>query len=96
MRSTLKKSLILLVPRGGLEPPCGYPRWILSPLRLPFRHLGPCVVEDADSDKRSESNGAACDCAGQAILPERSRLSKRIDRFPPLRIEANSIIEGIA
>jgi hypothetical protein len=30
----------ILVPRGGLEPPCGYPRWILSPLRLPFRHLG--------------------------------------------------------
>ena len=29
-----------MVPRGGLEPPCGYPRWILSPLRLPFRHLG--------------------------------------------------------
>jgi hypothetical protein len=28
------------MPRGGLEPPCGYPRWILSPLRLPFRHLG--------------------------------------------------------
>ena len=40
---TPKKSgtpLISLVPRGGLEPPCGCPRWILSPLRLPFRHLG--------------------------------------------------------
>ena len=30
MRNTLKKRLISLVPRGGLEPPCGYPRWILS------------------------------------------------------------------
>ena len=29
-----------LVPRGGLEPPRGFPRRILSPLRLPFRHLG--------------------------------------------------------
>ena len=28
------------VPRAGLEPACGCPRWILSPLRLPFRHLG--------------------------------------------------------
>ena len=28
------------MPRAGLEPACGYPRWILSPLRLPFRHLG--------------------------------------------------------
>ena len=31
---------IILVPRAGLEPACGCPRWILSPLRLPFRHLG--------------------------------------------------------
>ena len=30
----------ILVPRAGLEPACGCPRWILSPLRLPFRHLG--------------------------------------------------------
>src|SRR5258708_2025223 len=30
MGITLKKPLISLVPRGGLEPPCGYPRWILS------------------------------------------------------------------
>src|SRR5579862_5569518 len=29
-----------VVPRAGLEPACGFPRWILSPLRLPFRHLG--------------------------------------------------------
>ena len=28
------------MPRGGLEPPRGFPRRILSPLRLPFRHLG--------------------------------------------------------
>jgi hypothetical protein len=31
---------MFLVPRAGLEPACGCPRWILSPLRLPFRHLG--------------------------------------------------------
>ncbi len=35
-----KKPLILLVPRAGLEPACPFGRWILSPLRLPFRHLG--------------------------------------------------------
>jgi hypothetical protein len=37
---------VSLVPRAGLEPACGYPRWILSPLRLPFRHLG--TVSRAD------------------------------------------------
>ena len=31
---------IILVPRAGLEPARGCPRRILSPLRLPFRHLG--------------------------------------------------------
>jgi hypothetical protein len=35
-----EKCLNSLVPRAGLEPACGCPRWILSPLRLPFRHLG--------------------------------------------------------
>lgn len=30
----------MLVPRGGVEPPRVLPRWILSPLRLPFRHSG--------------------------------------------------------
>jgi hypothetical protein len=39
-KSRCEKNLILLVPRAGLEPACGCPRWILSPLRLPFRHLG--------------------------------------------------------
>ena len=29
-----------MVPRAGLEPARGCPRRILSPLRLPFRHLG--------------------------------------------------------
>lgn len=29
-----------VVPRAGLEPARGCPRRILSPLRLPFRHLG--------------------------------------------------------
>lgn len=29
-----------LVPKGGLEPPRPYGQRILSPLRLPFRHLG--------------------------------------------------------
>ena len=31
------------MPRAGLEPACGCPRWILSPLRLPFRHLGKSI-----------------------------------------------------
>ena len=30
----------IVVPRAGLEPARGCPRRILSPLRLPFRHLG--------------------------------------------------------
>jgi hypothetical protein len=34
------ESLRVLVPRAGLEPARGCPRRILSPLRLPFRHLG--------------------------------------------------------
>jgi hypothetical protein len=29
-----------LVPEAGLEPACPKERWILSPLRLPFRHSG--------------------------------------------------------
>src|SRR5882757_10950811 len=37
MRSALKKPLISLVPRGGLEPPCGYPRWILSSFQGRYR-----------------------------------------------------------
>ena len=31
---------LILVPGGRLELPRGRPRWILSPLRLPFRHPG--------------------------------------------------------
>ena len=38
---------IILVPRAGLEPACGCPRWILSPLRLPFRHLGTHAADEA-------------------------------------------------
>ena len=40
-----------MVPRGGLEPPCGYPRWILSPLRLPFRHLGTEAFYNIQNDR---------------------------------------------
>ncbi len=29
-----------MVPGKGLEPPQCYHRWILNPLRLPFRHPG--------------------------------------------------------
>jgi hypothetical protein len=29
-----------LVPVRGLEPPWGYPRLILSQMRIPFRHTG--------------------------------------------------------
>jgi hypothetical protein len=35
IRQLLYKSFILLVPGGGVEPPRGCPRRILSPLRLP-------------------------------------------------------------
>jgi hypothetical protein len=33
------KFLILLVRTAGLEPAQGFPQGILSPLRLPFRHV---------------------------------------------------------
>ena len=33
-----------VVPRAGLEPACAYARRILSPLRLPFRHLGVAAI----------------------------------------------------
>ena len=58
-----EKGLILLVPRAGLEPACGCPRWILSPLRLPFRHLG-------------RSKSAALDATLRKILPERYALGQ--------------------
>jgi hypothetical protein len=35
--------LILLVPGGGVEPPRGCPRRILSPLRLPVPPSRPCI-----------------------------------------------------
>ena len=33
-------SIIFVVPEAGLEPARSCPRGILSPLRLPFRHIG--------------------------------------------------------
>jgi hypothetical protein len=36
------KFLILLVRTAGLEPAQGFPQGILSPLRLPFRHVRGC------------------------------------------------------
>jgi hypothetical protein len=33
--------LSMMVRVEGLEPPCPCERWILSPLRLPFRHTRP-------------------------------------------------------
>jgi hypothetical protein len=38
-RSKVEKEL---VPEEGVEPSRGCPRWILNPLRLPFRHSGEC------------------------------------------------------
>lgn len=35
----VKKCLTLLVRTAGLEPAQGFPQGILSPLRLPFRHV---------------------------------------------------------
>ena len=73
MRSTLKKRLISLVPRGGLEPPCGYPRWILSPLRLPFRHLGfdQKGLENTRVPSEAGSFSAADFCVTFALLTGR-------------------------
>ena len=36
----VRKPLILMVPEARLELARGCPRWILSPLRLPFHHSG--------------------------------------------------------
>ena len=36
-----------MVPRAGLEPAQDYSRRILSPLRLPFRHLGTQIFLEA-------------------------------------------------
>ena len=38
--SRLRIRRLRLVPMTGLEPVWGCPRGILSPLRLPFRHIG--------------------------------------------------------
>jgi hypothetical protein len=73
---------IMVVPRGGLEPPCGYPRWILSPLRLPFRHLGMGVLCDADSGDRPKSLARNYIRVSEEILPERRRVSKRVESVP--------------
>ena len=37
---TLRFGYFCLVPMAGLEPARSFPRGILSPLRLPFRHIG--------------------------------------------------------
>jgi hypothetical protein len=46
------KFLILLVRTAGLEPAQGFPQGILSPLRLPFRHVRGCgqLYDAADAD----------------------------------------------
>jgi hypothetical protein len=51
------KFLILLVRTAGLEPAQGFPQGILSPLRLPFRHVRESGqlydAEKADNHTRS-------------------------------------------
>ena len=50
------------MPRGGFEPPRPCGPWILSPLRLPFRHLGvpsprhtmAALMKNSERDYRSE------------------------------------------
>ena len=39
-----------MVPKAGLEPARSFPRGILSPLRLPFRHFGSFWRHHPDSD----------------------------------------------
>ena len=40
----------VMVPKAGLEPARSFPRGILSPLRLPFRHFGSNWRHHPDSD----------------------------------------------
>jgi hypothetical protein len=64
------KCLILLVRTAGLEPAQGFPQGILSPLRLPFRHVRegghPYHVREA-SDYNSSAKRTA-----KTRSPERS------------------------
>src|SRR5581483_6475331 len=59
----LHSSQEFLVPRAGLEPACGCPRRILSPLRLPFRHLGTARA----AARRAASGRADLARAGRAL-----------------------------
>src|ERR1700730_18303021 len=77
-----KNLLILLVPRAGLEPACGYPRWILSPLRLPFRHLGFLNKINDLGDPRDGSDRLLCPkmCPFDAASVRRSSVPPRASR----------------
>ena len=55
------------MPRAGLEPARGFPRRILSPLRLPFRHLGTRRRRRLQAGNLSKGN-AGGNGAGRAKL----------------------------
>jgi hypothetical protein len=57
----------ILVPRAGLEPACPYGRRILSPLRLPFRHLG----------TRVRASSCHRFCQSEALSLKRCRFAAR-------------------
>ena len=59
-----------LVPRKGLEPPLPFGKRILSPPRLPFRHLG---TEDGDALHYSPRLPEGREGPGAASPPRRSR-----------------------
>ena len=55
------KSFILLVPGGGVEPPRGCPRRILSPLRLPVPPSRPILPHTKRAQRhRPFNSGRSC------------------------------------
>ena len=44
LEPTIMQVIVFMVPGGGVEPPRGCPRRILSPLRLPVPPSRPCLL----------------------------------------------------
>ncbi len=78
-RFLTRRSKILLVPGGGIEPPLCCQNWILSPARLPIPPSRPaaCIESAPTGQRRRVSLGAALPARGEAgIIAERARRFK--------------------